>query len=1019
MKKTVTIILMISLLMSLKAQLVINEVSSSNKSNLFDEDWDAKSWIELYNNSTSPIDLSNYFLSNSRSNLSKFRLPNRILASHDYQLIYASNKNRGAYQAPVTTHHWETAVKAGDSWRYNVATLLIPSNWTSRGFNDSSWPLGKSGFGYGDGDDSTLISSCFAVYMRYKFSIADTSKIADAVLHMDYDDGFIAYLNGTEIARVSLIGTPPAWNEGASGDHEAILYGGASAPDAFVLNTAQIKRLIQNGFNDLTIEVHNTDTSSDDITAIPYFSLLVKNGTSYFGAPPSWFPTIYSGNIHSNFQISNLGQSVYLSNLSLSMVDSMALTRLNTNESYGRYTDGLSTKRFFDAPSPGYSNNFSAVFTAHEIPPIIIRPSGMFTAAQVVSIINNSTTGGVIRYTLNGQDPTASSPLYTVPITISTTSIVKARCFNSASILPSTMDVRTFVINDSFTVPVYSITADSSDLWGWPGIIDNPWSDYRVPCHIDIFGIDKSLIASQNSSIRIDGGAGGSRGNPQRSFRMDFDNSNFGDGIIREVLIPEKPSVAKYSSIYLRNGSNFWNSIFFKEGFMERVSREDTFAIYNAYRPVVVLLNGEYFGLYELREKYTDAFMKYNYGADKDSVDILSVSYSTGAGIIRTLDGSDFDWYQAHHFIMNLDTASPSFIQDVNTVLDSRNFSDYMAIENYWANYDWVWNNMKLIRAQNLDNRWKFALQDMEWGFAGWGNYWDDMFGYTASNIGYTYVNIYDKLLHNQKSRNFFINRYADLLNTDMLPDTMKSIFKVMWNEAIPEWNRQILRWQDPDTANLTTHIDEYKDLRTRFSEFMDLRPDVVRTQLRDNFRLVQNINITLNVEPPNTGNVRISTVTPPYYPWTGIYFDGNSVDLEAKAKPGYAFAYWDTSSFIADTSAISFASNVTYNTTFTAHFMTAPIDTTVDTNVSIKAVRAEETDIEVYPNPSSDITYVIMPFDGEKTILIYSNTGALIDSRKSQARLAMLDAKMLSKGIYYLKVISSTGTLSKKFVVN
>jgi hypothetical protein len=998
-------------------QLKINEVCTNNKSILFDEDYDAKSWFELYNNSTLTINLSNYYISDKRNNLTKFRLPDRNLAPNDFQLIYASSKNKGAYEAPITTHHWETAVKQGDFWRYVVSSDTADPTWRELGFDDASWPLGKSGIGYGDGDDSTIVPNCFAVYMRYSFSIPDTSKIINAILNMDYDDGFVVYLNGVEISRANMWGSPPAWNETAY-DHEANLYTGASAPETFFIDRNLLKRTIRNGTNDIAIQVHNTDTTSSDLTSIPTLSFLVENGSSFFPAPPSWFSfvsTVYAGNIHSNFQLANSGEILYLSNLSSSIIDSMVAGNTNPNESRGRYTDGINVMRYFDNATPGYSNNSSTPYIGIENKPTILLQSAVYGATQTATILNNSTTSGVIRYTLNGQDPTSTSPIYTSPLSISNTTILKARAFNTTNYLPSFIDAKTYLFNEDYTVPIYSITADSTDLFGWSGIIDNPWSNYRVPCHIDIFDIDNSLIASQKSSIRIDGGAGGSRGNPQRSFRMDFDNANFGDGVINSVLIPDKPHVDKYASIYLRNGSNFWNNVFFKEAFMERVSRADTFAIYNAYRPVVVLLNGEYFGLYELREKYTDDYLKNNYGANKDSVDILSVSYSTGPGVIRTLEGSDLDWFTTHGYIMSLDTTDPNFLRNANRVLDVKNFANYMTIENYWANYDWIWNNMKFLRMRNLDNRWKFALQDMEWGLAGWGNYWDNMFGYMDGSRGYTYVDIYFKLLENRSYRNFFINRYADLLNSDMLPDTAISKLDAMWDEAIPEWDKQILRWQDSDTNNIVTHISEFNDIRNTFKEFINLRTDFVQDQIIDVFNLEKEVNITLRVNPPGAGNVRISTITAPYYPWSGVYFDGNSVDLEAHAYPSYEFSHWDTSEFISDTLAIDFKTNINRDATFTANYKLAP----VDTNTSVFNAIQSDFEVSIFPNPSDNISYINMSSPGEKMIQIISATGAVIDTRKTFAQIAQISTKDLAKGLYVINISFEGKLITKKLIVN
>ena len=224
-----------------------------------------KGWAELYNAGSSPIMLDQYYLSDKRTKPTKFRLPTRSLDPGAFQIVYLSSKDRGSYAGGATSYHWESAIKLGDACKYKVADASIPSTWVNPSFNDVAWPTGASSVGYGDGDDATTVPNCYSVYMRYRFNIADTSKIANALLHVDYDDGFVAYINGVEIARTGLLGSPPLWNE-RSADHEAIMYGGAASPDAFPLDIAVFKSLLLTGTNVFSIEIHNSDTLSSDLT---------------------------------------------------------------------------------------------------------------------------------------------------------------------------------------------------------------------------------------------------------------------------------------------------------------------------------------------------------------------------------------------------------------------------------------------------------------------------------------------------------------------------------------------------------------------------------------------------------------------------------------------------------------------------------------------------------------------------------------------------------------------------------
>ena len=139
-------------------------------------------------------------------------------------LIIASDKDR-----KEIISHWETIINSGDYWRYQLGNGSIPSNWRDPDFDDSSWNLGGSGFGYGDNDDLTEIAqNTISVFLRSTISIDNITNISRAVLHVDYDDAFVAYLNGTEIARAN-IGKPgilTAWDEGAITGHEPVMYTG-------------------------------------------------------------------------------------------------------------------------------------------------------------------------------------------------------------------------------------------------------------------------------------------------------------------------------------------------------------------------------------------------------------------------------------------------------------------------------------------------------------------------------------------------------------------------------------------------------------------------------------------------------------------------------------------------------------------------------------------------------------------------------------------------------------------------
>jgi hypothetical protein len=110
-------------------------------------------------------------------------------------------------------NHWEAIVLASDTWNYLPATSEPPASWNAASFDDSGWLSGPGGIGYGDGDDATVISPVNSLYLRLTFDISDTSLIEEIHIDIDYDDGFVAFLNETEIARSANVTEPsPSYN---------------------------------------------------------------------------------------------------------------------------------------------------------------------------------------------------------------------------------------------------------------------------------------------------------------------------------------------------------------------------------------------------------------------------------------------------------------------------------------------------------------------------------------------------------------------------------------------------------------------------------------------------------------------------------------------------------------------------------------------------------------------------------------------------------------------------------------
>ncbi|MBT4484777.1 MAG: lamin tail domain-containing protein, partial [Candidatus Latescibacteria bacterium] len=241
---------------------LINEIMSSNASTIKDEDGDYSDWIEIYNPGDLPIDLAGYGLSDRADDPFKWIFPELILDAEKHLLVFASGKDR-----TDTPNHWETVITQDEEWKYFVGINEPPEDWRFLKFDDSGWDSGSSGFGFGDNDDETIVRQVTSFYIRKTFNVEDIANIIQGILQIDYDDAFVAYLNGTEFARANFpgtLGTPPPYNQTSVESREAKMYTGGN-PSVFSIEN--IQALLVEGENIIAIQVHNYNIFDTDLTA--------------------------------------------------------------------------------------------------------------------------------------------------------------------------------------------------------------------------------------------------------------------------------------------------------------------------------------------------------------------------------------------------------------------------------------------------------------------------------------------------------------------------------------------------------------------------------------------------------------------------------------------------------------------------------------------------------------------------------------------------------------------------------
>ena len=902
----------------LPAQILINEVCPSNVSVIQNSNGKYDDWIELYNKNSSTIDLQGYGLSDDNTKPYRFTFPSYSLGAGQRVLVFAADTTN-----TIIVNHYEMAVNALSSWKYKTGSNSLDTNWRNNSFNDASWSSGNGGIGNGDGDDNKTIPASISVMMRKSFTVFDTSQILKVMFFMDYDDGFVAYLNGVEIARANLSSTGrPAWNTLASSSHEAQMYQGLRA-DSFFIDPAFLKTVLRQGNNVLAIETHDNSTISTDMSSIPYLIFGMKNSGTTYSAVPTWFRSPSQEYFSAHFKLTKSGKTLFVTNPSGTLEDQLTYTQIETDNSYGRKPDGTNTWCFMSSPSPGTSNNSATCYSGYAGIPVFSKVSDFYLTTQTITL-STITPGGSIRYTTNGNTPKPTDRLYTGPITVSSTTTIRARVFASG-LLPGIVVANTYFINVDTHLPIFSITTDSLNLWDYntgiyvmgpnassttPYFGANFWQNWQKPATIEYFDKGKVEIAKFDADISIYGNY--SRAKPQKSFEISM-SSHYGTSDLNYQFFPDKPYVDKVNDFVLRNSGTDWNVVHFRDALMERMMRT-TNCDYLATQPAIMFLNGAYWGVYTIHENHDSHWLEENYNYTKKDFSFLKESGST----ISVSAGSASTFWDMYNYATSQSATTQAYYDYMNSVLDLKNYTDYFAAEIYINNGDWIgdWtNNIKMWKPNTAGAKWKYFLYDTDFGFGYSGSVNDDRLSKARNPTAFSYSSdIFDAILKNPTYKRYFINRYADLINTLYLPSNVAQEIHYFQDSMAYDMPEHFAKWGS-NTSTWQSNIN----VMTNFS---NARPTIVRDQIKSQFSLTAKVTLTLNVSPAGAGRIEISTITPTSYPWSGIYFNGNPVTITAIPNPGYTFDHFKSTLMMpTNNTNQSVTYNYTGNDNITAYF--------------------------------------------------------------------------------------------------
>ncbi|MBN1541127.1 CotH kinase family protein [candidate division KSB1 bacterium] len=604
--------------------------------------------------------------------------------------------------------------------------------------------------------------------------------------------------------------------------------------------------------------------------------------------------------LHTNFKLSALGEELVLTRPTAQTEDSLFVAPLSADISFGRKPDGSDHFFLFESPTPNRSNT-SAGFEAQANDVSFSSPGG-FYENEIHLELSTLDPKELIHYTIDGSVPTLQSPVYRNPIAVERTTVIRARAV-AGNKIDGRVTTHTYLIAEPRILPVISLSTNPENLWSdssgiyilgpnadmsdYPYWGANFWQDWERPAHIEFYDENLQLGFSLDAGIKIFGSW--SRIYPQKSLAV-FARGVYGTSQIDYPIFPEK-SITTYQSFVMRNAGQDWGRTFFRDALIQSLA-EDADVDVQAYRPAFVYFNGERMGIFNLREKMSEHYIESNHGVDTDAIDMIERD--------TILIHGDFDHFNHFiRFLQNHSLESQANYDSVKSMMDMNSFIDYLIIRCFSATSDWPWNNVKMWRPRSAGGKWRWLLYDTDYGFHGGHlapetDMFREIFGQNTRTSF-----ILAKLIENREFVFSFLNRYADRMNTILHPQALNqriTAFQTNLSAAMP-YHIEKFKYSFNEVWWLGKSIDSMEEWEYNIHiarRFADVRAAFERKNLVDRFNSfapgVGSLNLTV---PERGGRIRVNSILVEIYPWSGFYFVGVPVRLEAVPNPGYRFVKW------------------------------------------------------------------------------------------------------------------------------
>lgn len=583
--------------------------------------------------------------------------------------------------------------------------------------------------------------------------------------------------------------------------------------------------------------------------------------------------------LHTNFKLSAHGEPLLLTDPSGNLIDFVKPTPLSEDVAFGRSEDGSAMWERLKQSTPFQPNSDSdGIVFSHE--------SGFYPS--MIQLDLDATNGQAIRYTTDGTDPITTSTLYSSPLALNVLDqvpdvisqintspywttpapdnfkahIIKAATFNGNQQTSRTYTKVIFItpeLNQRYQeFDIVSVVTPPENLFNTnsgiyvPGVHFNSgnstWTGnyfqkgvlWQREANLQYFNSDGELEFNQEVGIRVHGGKG--RNSPQKSLRIYSTGATGAPKLNYPFFENFGSSKRVFDKVVIRNSRTCWNQSVIKDEVTSYICKDLDFDVLSS-NPVVVFINGEYWGVQSIREYYDDDYINENYGVETDSVNI--VIHGSGNN-----DNSPLDWgivegtneghIQLYDFLNNNNLSVSSNYEYITSVLDISSIVDYYCTQIYFNNKDWPTNNNKLWN-DGANGKWRQLFYDIDGGWKYLGTSFNLLQRATATNgtgQNSPYATfLFRKLLESPEFEDRFLSRMACLMRNEFHADTIIpkiEKFRDLYESGMQE---HIARWNNP--SSVTTWNSAVNGLVS----FANGRTDFVIQHIENHFGITFNPN--------------------------------------------------------------------------------------------------------------------------------------------------------------------------------